>query len=190
MKHKIGISRKTLYILFLLLLLVVLALGVVFALRQPGLIHGFLDRLEEITPTTLADSPDAQAAVTGVTAFYTLDYTEEAAAYEWRVCQILTADGCEMFETMFAPGMRQIVEQDLIQTGCTAQAVKMVEEGSDGQTRIWQLEATLDHPWPGAPASDQVYAEVEQQPDGTWLMTHVLSDWEAARFSVTPTPAP
>jgi hypothetical protein len=61
----------------------------------------------------------------------------------------------------------------------------MVE--NDGATHIWQLEVTLDNPWPGEQATSQVYVEVAQA-NGSWLLNQILFDQQAARFAATPTP--
>ena len=53
----------------------------------------------------------------------------------------------------------------------------MVED--NGDTRTWQLEVTLDNPWPGEKPTTQVYAEVART-NGTWLLNRILFDQEAA----------
>jgi hypothetical protein len=96
-----------------------------------------------------------------------------------------TPNGCQLIQSLFAPTVYQVVSANQVKTGCTVQAVRMVE--SNGATRIWQLQVTLINPWPGEKATTPVYAEVDQA-NGTWLLNRILFDQEAARFAATPTP--
>ena len=189
MKREIQVSRQTINtVIFLLVVLALIGAGFLIVRRDPALLSGMLARLEGITPTPsqVSQSPDAQAAVKALTAFYTLDYTEPEAKWQARVCTLSTPNGCQLIQSLFAPTVRQVVETNRVKTGCIAQAVRMVE--NDGATHIWQLEVTLDNPWPGEKATTPVYAEVAQV-NGTWLLNRILFDQEAARFQ-TPTATP
>lgn len=183
---EIQISRKTLKTAFTLIVVVILlaALAAAWFLLL-GANPGFLERLNGGGSPPDGLTPDALAAAAGVSAFYTLDYTQPAEEWQADVCATLTPEGCQVFQFLYAPGMRRLVEERQVQTGCTAQRIRAVEEG-EGR-RVWLLEVTLENPWEGAPASDQVYAEVVQGTDSRWLMTHILFGQEAERFQ---TPAP
>jgi hypothetical protein len=104
------------------------------------------------------------------------------------VCALATTDGCRLIQTLFAPTVYQVVKANQVKTGCTVQAVRMVED--KGDTRTWLVEVTLDKPWPGEKPTTQVYAEVTRI-NGIWLLNRILFDQETARFTTpasTPTP--
>ena len=188
MQHDIQVSRRT--INAIILLIVVLALsgaGCLIFRRYPWLFSGVLARLEGVTPTPtqITQPPDAQAAMKAITAFYTLDYTVPENQWQAGVCALSTPNGCQLIQSLFAPTVYQLVSANRVKTGCTVQAVRMVE--NDGATHIWQLEVTLGNPWPGEQATTAVYAEVAQA-NGTWLLNRILFDQEAARFAGHPDP--
>jgi len=184
MSKEISISRKTIRTIVWILIISVILVGIELVLcSRPDLVSGLVNRLQGVTSTTEADSPDAQAAVAGVMAFYSLDYTVPVGKWEDAVCATLTASGCDVFKALYSPGLRTIVEKNQWQTSCTTRAIQMVEDS--GYRRVWLLEVTQDHPLKGSTAVFQVYAEVAKGTDGTWLMTHVLNDGEASRFAPT-----
>jgi len=194
MKREIQISRQTINTaIFLIVVLALIGAGFLIVRRDPALFSGVLARLEGITstPIQIIQPPDAQAVVKALTAFYTLDYTESIDQWQAGVCALSTPNGCQLIQSLFAPTVRQVVEANQVKTSCTVQAVRMVEEstpqGHDGVTHIWQMEVTLDNPWPGENPTMTVYAEVAQA-NGTWLLNRILFDQEAARFAATPTP--
>jgi hypothetical protein len=200
MQREIRVSRKTIHaIVFLIIVLALIGAGFLIVRRDPARLSMIVARLEGITPTPIqiTQPPDAQAAVKALIAFYTLYYTVPEAQWQAGVCALSTPNGCQLIQSLFAPTVRQVVEANQVKTGCTVQAVRMVEEstpqgqstpqGYDGATRIWQLEVTLSNPWPGEKATTPVYAEVAQA-NGTWLLNRILFDQEAARFAATPTP--
>jgi hypothetical protein len=194
MQREIQVSRRIINsIIFLIAVLSLIGAGFLIVRRYPGLFSGMLAQLKGITPTLKQASqpPDAQAAVKALTAFYTLDYTEPVAQWQAGVCALSTSDGCQLIQSLFAPTVRQVVEANQVKTSCTVQAVRMVEEstpqGHDGATHIWQMEVTLDNPWPGENPTTPVYVEVAQA-NGTWLLNRILFDQETARFAATPTP--
>jgi hypothetical protein len=195
MKREIQVSRKIINSCVLLVVVIALIGGGFFLLRHdPTLLSRIVARFEGATPTQSypRSNPDAQAAVAALTAFYTLDYAEPVDQWQGRVCALTTADGCQLTQTLFAPTVRQVVEVNQVKTGCTVQALRLVENNND--TRIWLLEVTLDAPWPGENSTTQVYAEVTRS-NGTWLLNRILFDQETARFATpalsaveTPTP--
>jgi hypothetical protein len=127
---------------------------------------------------------DAQAAVNAVTAFYTLDYTASPELWISNVCLYATAKGCNAIRSFFAPSIQRQKEFFHIQTGCSVQPIRLVED--DGDIRTWQVSVTLDHPWVGLDASTQdVYVEVAKVQSG-WLMNRILFKQEIERFA-TPT---
>jgi hypothetical protein len=188
MKREVQVSRQTIYgIILLIIVLALIGAGFLIIRRYLGPLSIVVARLEGITPTPtqVSQPPDSQAAVKALTAFYTLDYTEPVDQWQARVCTLSTPNGCQLIQSLFAPTVRQVVETNRVKTGCTVQAIRMVE--NNGATHIWQLEVTLDDPWPGDKATTPVYAEVAQA-KGTWLLNRILFDQEAALFAATLTP--
>ena len=191
MKREIQISNRTIKTIILLVVVIIL-IGAGFLLlhRDPALVSRIIRRFEraKLTQSAPQTGPDAQAAVKALTAFYTLDNTEPVDQWQSRVCALTTPDGCQLIQAFFVPTVRKVVEANQVKTGCSVQAVRLVD--SKGDTRTWLLEVTLDKPWPGEKPTTQVYAEVAQT-NGTWLLNRILFDQEAARFATpasTPTP--
>ena len=185
MKREIQISRKTINRIVLLVVFIVL-IGVGFLLmhRNPALLSRIFTQTVA-TPTQVdpKSAPDAQAAAKALTAFYTLDYAESVDQWQSRVCALTTQGGCQIIQAFFAPAVRKVVDANQVKTGCTVQAVRLVED--KGDTRTWLLEVTLDKPWPGEKPTIQVYAEVTRIND-TWLLNSILFDQEAAVRFATP----
>jgi hypothetical protein len=182
---EIQVSLKSLTKALLILLLLTALGGAAFLVARE---FGLLPR-SAIAPTETpsASSPDAQAAISGVTAFYTLDYTVPSEQWEAAVCKTMTPAGCQVFQTLYAPAVRLVVEQNQVQTSCSTQALRLVEDNGDG-SRTWLVEVMLDAPWPGVGPVMPVYAEVVPAGDNAWLLNHILLEEESARFQATPTP--
>jgi hypothetical protein len=183
MKRVIQISHRTINtIILLVVIFALIGAGFLLLHRDPALLSQIITRFEGASPTqsTSLSNPDAQAAVKALTAFYTLDYTEPLIQWQSRVCALTTPDGCQLIQALFGPAVRKVVEANQVKTGCSVQAVRLVE--NKGDTRVWLLEVTLDKPWPGEKPTMQVYAEVTRIND-TWLLNRILFDQESARFA-------
>jgi hypothetical protein len=191
MKQVIQISHRTINtIILLVVIFALIGAGFLLLHRDPALLSRIIARFDGASPTQPGPqlAPDAQAAVKALTAFYTLDYTEPLNQWQERVCALTTPDGCQLIQALFGPAVRKVVEANQVKTGCTVQAVRMVED--KGDTRTWLVEVTLDKPWPGEKPTTQVYAEVTRI-NGIWLLNRILFDQETARFTTpasTPTP--
>jgi len=162
---------------FLIAILVTGLLAIIFlSLRSAILTH------PSVSETGMA--PDAQAAVNAVIAFYTLDYTASPELWISNVCAYATDQGCNAIRLFFAPTIQTQVQRNQIQTGCSVQPIRVVEDA--GNIRIWQVSVTLDHPWADLKAPTQdVLVEVEKVHSG-WLMNRILFEQEIERF-LTPT---
>jgi hypothetical protein len=172
----IVIDPKTRKILITIMVIALLIIGVV-SLRSLFVPHS--------QTRTTSISLDAQAAVNAVTAFYTLDDTESPDAWVMRVCTFTTDAGCRATGNFYAPVVLAMVEKNHIQSDCTAVPVRLVTE--DGDSHIWEISVTMNHPWQGlnTPRQD-VFVEVEKV-DGSWLMNRILFQQETGKF-ITPTP--
>jgi hypothetical protein len=136
----------------------------------------------EVPATDLA--PDEQAAVDAVTAFYTLDYSSSSELWISNVCAFSTNQGCNAIRSFFAPIIYNEVQNYQVQTGCRVIPIQLIE--NDGNTHIWQISVTLNHPWVGLDTPTQdVYVEVTKV-RSVWLMNRILFEQEIKRI-ITPT---
>jgi len=153
------------------------------------LIIGFLAIRPAVAPRPIATatgaSSDSQAAADAVTAFYTMDYTEDIALWTTRVCAMATAAGCRTVRDFYTPDVQATVQKHQIQTGCKTEPVRLVSETN--HSHIWQVRVSLVHPWPGlASPTQDVYVELSNV-NGKWLMDRILFQQEVERLT---TPAP
>ena len=191
MKRVIQISHRTINtIILLVVIFALIGAGFLLLHRDPALLSRIIARFDGASPTQSGPqlAPDAQAAVKALTAFYTLDYTQPVEQWQEHVCALTTTDGCQLIQALFGPAISKVVKANQVKTGCSVQAVRLVED--KGDTRVWLLEVTLDKPWPSETPTIQVYAEVAQT-NGIWLLNRILFDQETARFAtLTSTPTP
>jgi hypothetical protein len=132
-------------------------------------------------------SPDAQAAVAGVSAFYTIDYSETAQQWADRVCTTTTADGCTFVRGFLANTVHTTAEQYSVQTSCGVLPVAMVDDDEEHMLRVWKMQVVLSNPWPGVEQSQTVYVAVEyDQVSQDWRMQHILFEQEAVKYEATP----
>jgi len=154
----------------LLLLGIVSALGILFLALCPV----WFPSVPAPMPVL---SPDEQAAVDAVTAFYTLDYTADPDLWAVQVCALSTEIGCQAVQEFFAPVIQTVVQDNRVQTGCVVTPIRLVTINEN--SRIWELQAVLDHPWSNLEnTSEQVFVEVAED-DDTWLMNRILFEQEA-----------
>jgi hypothetical protein len=133
-------------------------------------------------------SQDAQAAIAGVSAFYTLDYTKSAEQWADQVCTTTTDEGCSFARGYYAAAVHATAEKYSVQTGCTVLPVELVDNDETNMVRIWKMQVTLSNPWPAVEQTQTIYVAVEYDKIlQEWRMQHVLFEQEAQKY-VTPTP--
>jgi uncharacterized protein (DUF736 family) len=134
-------------------------------------------------------SRDAQAAIAGVSAFYTIDYTESAEQWADRVCTTTTDEGCIFSKGYFAAAVHATAEKYSVQTSCTVLPVELVDNDEARMLRVWKMQVTLSNPWPAIEQTYIVYVAVEYDENlQEWRMQRVLFEQEAQKYAVTPTP--
>jgi hypothetical protein len=134
-------------------------------------------------------SQDAQAAITGVSAFYTIDYTESTELWTGRVCATTLEEGCNFVKGYFAAAVHSMAEKYSVQTTCTVLPVELVNNDEAHMVRIWKMQVTLSNPWPAVEQTQTVYVAVEYDKNlQEWRMQHVLFDQEAQKYLASPTP--
>ena len=162
----------------LIIVLIVLLVGIGASILWPRLFPPH-ESASILTPG------DAEAASNAAKAFYTLDDSEGIDGWIARVCATATEKGCVAIRNFYAPAVQDMVAKNHIQTECTTRSVRLVSE--KGDTRIWEVQVSLTHPWADLKAvSQDVYVEVSNT-DGQWLMDRILFAQEAA-YLKTPTP--
>jgi hypothetical protein len=172
---QIAMPKKVLKILIVLLVVVILMIGFLAIHPLPA---------PTLSATATGMTPDAQAAVNAVTAFYTLNYTAGIDLWVTHVCATTTEAGCQAIKGYFAPAVQDMMKKHQIQTSCTVEPIRLISDTD--QNRVWQVHVSLDHPWSGLNASSQdVYVEVADV-SGKWLMNRILFQQEIQRL-VTPT---
>jgi uncharacterized protein (DUF736 family) len=134
-------------------------------------------------------SQDAQAAIAGVSAFFTIDYTESAEHWVERVCATTTNEGCVFARGYTAAAVHATAEKYSVQTSCTVLPVELVDNDEAHMVRIWKMQVTLSNPWPGVEQTHTVYVAVEFDENlREWRMQHVLFEQEAQKYLASPTP--
>ena len=134
-------------------------------------------------------SQDAQAAIAGVAAFYTIDYTEPVGAWAERMCAlVVTPDDCLLLQLYFAPAIRATAEKYRVQSTCTVLPVGLFSIDETILSRIWILQVTIANPWPGINPTETVFAEVVFDQDRhDWRFRRILFEQELQEYR---TPAP
>ena len=159
---------------------VIVLLGAAVAAGIYGYSTWSVHRVQPVTPAAPIPA-DAQAAVLGISAIYTIDYQEPASAWLSRVCSVSTQAGCQ-FTSGYVAAMVQLDAQKYqIQTGCSVTPVEAVDTLADG-ARVWKLQVHLDHPWPGAAEAQDVYALVTRDENGPWKFERLLFSQESAQY--------
>ena len=134
-------------------------------------------------------SEDAQAAIAGVSAFYTIDYTESAELWVERVSSPTTKEGCIFSAGYIATAIRSMAEKYSVKTTCTVMPVELVDNDQAHMVRIWKMQVTLSNPWPTIAKTQTVYVAVEfDENHQEWRMQHILFEKEAQKYLVSPTP--
>ena len=184
MKREIQISRKTINgIVLLVVVIVLIGAGFLLVHRNPALLSRiFTQTVATPTQVDLKSAPDAQAAAKALTAFYTLDYAESVDQWQSRVCALTTQGGCQIIQAFFAPAVRKVVDANQVKTGCTVQAVRLVEDKGDtpgywrspwinpGQVRHPPCRYTLRSPRPKGTGYSTASCLTRRQPSASPLL--------------------
>ena len=174
-----------------LLSAIALTVIILIALAGWAIVHFLVPLFQdkEIPAAGPALSQDAQAAIAGVSAFYTIDYTEPEGSWAYRICALIaTPDDCLFLQAYFAPAIRATAEKYSIQTTCTVLPVELFSTDESTMSRIWIMQVTVANPWPGIKPTETVFAEVVfDQAKQEWRFRRILFDQEVQGYG-TPTP--
>ena len=172
-------------------LLIVLTAVILIAVSGWAIIHFVIPPFQDmqIPAAGSALGQDAQAAIAGVSAFYTINYTESVEQWADRVCATTTNEGCVLARGYYAASVHTSAEEYSVQTSCTVLPVELVDNDEARMVRIWKMQVTLSNPWPAVEQTDTVYVAVEYDENfQEWRMQHLLFEQEAQKYDVTPTP--
>ena len=144
------------------------------------------NRIPSVSP---ALPQDARAAIAGVSAFYTIDYTKSANQWAEQVCTTTTDEGCVFAKGYYAAAVHATAEKYTVHTSCTVLPVALVDNDETHMLRIWKMLVTLSNPWPAIQQAQTIYVAVAyDKKRQEWRMQHVLFDQEAKKYNTTPTP--
>ena len=163
---EITLSRRTkIAAMIAALVLLSLAAGGYFAWRN-GLLSAWLS-LNATTAAPSADQPVFQATKS----FLDPNVSAGEKAWEAQTCANMTAEGCQIFKSLYASMMWSAAQSGKSPKVSLAFA-RVAEKLSDG-SQIWKLStANTAHPW--------LYEQVAQDPSTQqWMLIRVLSDQEA-----------
>jgi len=140
----------------------------------------------EIPAADPALSFDAQAAIAGVSAFYTIDYTEPEGAWVQRMCALsATPDDCTFLQVYFAPVIRATAEKYRVQSTCTVLPVELFSNNETTMSRIWTMQVAVANPWPGINATETVFVEVVfDRVRQVWRFRRILFEREQQGYHI------
>ena len=160
---EVTFSRKTISNGVGLLLIAAVLLGGYYAWSQ-----GMLDRW--LTGPTPPTQPVTEPAIQSLTALYAP--SGERAEWEGQVCAGMTAEGCQLFHTLFA---NPIWNSALNGKTSSVTFIEIAETLADG-SQVWKTSVTTND------ASLPVYIHVTQNETSRWLLNRVLFAQEAAKY--------
>jgi hypothetical protein len=124
----------------------------------------------------------ANAAMTGVTAIYSVDYRLGIENWISKVCSKSTQRGCDIFRKVYAPGLWKNIETNKAIYNCTVKAVQIPQGLTDQSTNsiIWELEVSVKNSNSNTEDSSKqiVYALVKQEKPDQWTFERVLTNQE------------
>ena len=183
----ITISRKKTMQLGFGLVLVAMLIGLGLWARNNG-----LDRF--LVAEQQSETSDTEPPLKAISIIYAPDLKGGREAWYAQVCDGMSAQGCELFKSLYGPSLWNALESGLINP-IEAQAVMLeeVETLEDGR-QVWKVGFTVldspkaretqDVPNPPQEISGEIYVEVSRdQETGHWLLDRILFEEEVeARY--------
>ena len=183
----ITISRKKTMQLGFGLVLVAMLIGLGLWARNNG-----LDRF--LVAEQQSETSDSEPPLKTISIIYAPDLKGGREAWYAQVCAGMSAQGCELFKSLYGPSLWNALESSLINP-IEAQAVMLeeVETLEDGR-QVWKVGFTVldspkaretqDVPNPPQEISGDIYVEVTRdQETSHWLLDRILFEEEVeARY--------
>ena len=155
-------------------LIIVLAILVVLV-SFPGLIH---PAAVDMTPTPSEDGMAKTAAITGTTAFFTIDEQTGKQAWIKGLCQASTESGCAFYQLGLDKLWKQFeaAHTSIVPTILSSEKLTLTKVGFN--TQVWKLSVELSQTLPGrTQKQDFAYALVVME-KGTWKFDRFLTPEE------------
>lgn len=115
-----------------------------------------------------------QPAMRAVIAIYSADPASERSAWEDTVCSGMTAKGCSLFRSMYAPAIWAATSEKNEASATMLQVADTLEDGS----QIWKVSVVRS----ATPAD--IYIQVKADPEnGQWLLERILFTQETAKYA-------
>ncbi len=162
---EIMISRNSTIRTIMFMLVVMAVLGGGYFAWQSGLLNSLFAQTQNGSAAP-ADEP----AIQSLTALYAP--SGERAEWEGQVCAGMTAQGCQLFRTLFA---NPIWNSALQGKTSSVTFIEIAETLSDG-SQVWETSVTTGE------VSLPVYVHVTQNETSRWLLNRVLFAQEAAQY--------
>jgi len=137
---------------------------------------------KQVDPT--ASAGDVAAAA--VSEFYTFHYSEGMDRWAGRVCDLSTADGCQITKNLYGPLFWEGVLKNRVTTDAVAVPVEVVHEENIGlvEAQLWRLDVTLSDPWEGVEPTQTVYAQVIRETNlKPWQFVRILFHQEVVNLT-------
>lgn len=118
--------------------------------------------------------PQDQPAMQAVTEIYSADPASDRSAWEDKVCSDMTAKGCSLFRSLYAPAIWAATSQKDQAVANMLQVVETLDDGSE----IWKVAIAR-----ASTTYSDIYIHVEADPaSGQWLLNRILFTQEAAKY--------
>ena len=167
--------------LFIVILLLILA-GIMADLALPRLTGRSLAQVAGF------DSGRA-AAIAGVEAFYSVDYTESSDVWAARLCALSSEPACDFYQNTIMPYVwPEIVSTQTTVIAATDQVVKLADEVADTRDaepmQVWRMNVSLSQPWPQGNGQTEfpAYVLVVREKNG-WKFERFLLNDELVRYT-------
>ncbi|MBI1793379.1 MAG: hypothetical protein HYR70_04220 [Chloroflexi bacterium] len=158
---EITFSRRTIILIILAVALLLAGAGGYYAWRS-----GLLNLWSGTAAVSAAPASD-EPALTAIGAIYSPDVKAGRDAWESQVCANMTADGCQLFQKVYASAIWNAAQAGVIPANLSISFVGIAEETQDGQ-QVWKLStSSTATPW--------IYALVaREKTTKKWMLVRLL----------------
>jgi len=121
------------------------------------------------------------AARTGTEVFFSVDAKLGQKAWISQVCEISTANGCQINKKVFAPIMWPLIEQKGLRLSCTVTSAAMAKDLSKKDapaSQSWKLTSTCTNLDTGEASNGKTTVFVSESTDAGWKLERVVFDQE------------
>ena len=183
---------------FIIIGLVLIGLAAVVIWFAPQIMGGSLAQAGEAVTTAppsvdqseIEDAAARDAALAGVKAFYTVDYTAGQQHWLDQLCSVSTQTGCIVYQNVIVPNLWSQLEEGKTVTTVEVSAQEKVQEQvastrDNAPIQIWRLQIQLSSPWSmqKEPITDFPALALVIEENGSWKFERFLTEEELQAFS-------